>query len=172
MRYLTTDERQRLLQECRRSTNKTLYPLVLMALATGARKSELLRLAWRDIDFERGVVHILTSKNERPRSVPLVECARAALLVMPNGRPTVFPGTYQECWYHAVKRAELVDFRFHDLRHCCASYLAMSGVDVRTIAEILGHKTLQMTMRYSHLNTAALTEPLEAMALKFLEAKK
>ena len=59
-----------------------------------------------------------------------------------------------EAWKYAVKRAELVDFRFHDLRHTCASYLAMNGASLMEIAEVLGHKTLAMVKRYAHLSEA------------------
>ncbi len=63
----------------------------------------------------------------------------------------------------AVRRAWIEDFRFHDLRHTLASYLVMAGVDLRTVAQLLGHKTLQMTMRYSHLSQAHLERAVNTL---------
>jgi integrase len=66
------------------------------------------------------------------------------------------------------QRAGLVDFRFHDLRHTCASYLAMSGASLLDIATILGHKKLDMVRRYAHLTDAHTQGTLERMAQQFL----
>ena len=70
-------------------------------------------------------------------------------------------------WRTALKKAGIKNFRWHDLRHSAASYLAMSGVQMRSIAELLGHKTLQMVKRYSHLNQDHLREEVNRMTNKF-----
>ena len=71
-------------------------------------------------------------------------------------------------WTFALKRAGITNFTFHGLRHSCASFLAMSGASQRDIAEILGHKDLRMTCRYSHLSQNHLSERLEQAANKFI----
>jgi integrase len=97
------------------------------------------------------------------RSIPVVGRRLEILLEWGRARrldtDLVFPGKnpknpvlFEKSWRTALKSAGIEDFRFHDLRHSAASYLAMSGVPIRTIAEILGHKTLGMVQRYSHLN--------------------
>jgi len=75
---------------------------------------------------------------------------------------------FRDPWNKALVVAEVEDFRWHDLRHSCASYLAMNGVPMRTIAEILGHKTLSMVQRYTHLSTEHLTEAISDMNRKFV----
>ena len=76
-------------------------------------------------------------------------------LVFPGKNPKN-PVLFEKSWRTALKSAGIEDFRFHDLRHSSASYLAMNNVSVRTIAEILGHKTLSMVQRYSHLSSEHL----------------
>ena len=71
----------------------------------------------------------------------------------------------------AIKQAKIEDFRFHDLRHTAASYLAMDGASATDIAEILGHKTLQMVRRYSHLSEAHTKKVVASMNTKMFGAK-
>jgi integrase len=86
------------------------------------------------------------------------------LFATPEG-PATFP---RKAWEKALRDSEVANFRFHDLRHSCASYLAMAGATIREIQEILGHKSLQMTMRYSHLSDQHLVGVADRMAEKFL----
>ena len=165
VRYLTDEERMRLLQACQASSNRALYPLVVLALATGARKMELLRLTWRDIDLRRAQIALEQTKNRERRALPLTglaleEVARLAkvrrldtALLFPraDGRQ---PIDIRYAWAQALHAAGITDCRFHDLRHSCASYLAMSGASLVEIAAVLGHKTLQMVQRYAHLSDA------------------
>lgn len=162
VRFLSGDEKERLLEACRASSESRLYPLVVLALATGARQGELLRLRWDAIDTSRGVAIIHQTKNGERRVVPVTRYVTELLqamrrvkrpdtdLVFSNrdGRPT-FP---KNAWNRALREAGIDDFRFHDLRHTAASYLAMSGATLAEIAEVLGHKTLAMVKRYSHLS--------------------
>ena len=162
-RYLTDDERERLLAACRESGVRELYIIVVLALSTGARKNELRWLCWGDVDLHQGSLVFRETKNGTPRSVPLV--GRSLDLLREWGKvrrldtPLVFPGKnpdhpilFEKTWRNALEAAKVEDFRFHDLRHSAASYLVMSGVHLRTVAEILGHKTLSMVQRYSHLS--------------------
>jgi site-specific recombinase XerD len=132
-----------------------------IALNTGLRRSEQYTLTWSCIDFERKVLTVPHSKNGETRYVPLNNTAIAALRIAQahkNDSPCVFlarDGTRlcsPRFWFDAaVKEAKLTDFTWHSLRHTFASRLVMKGVDLRTVQELMGHKTIQMTVRYAHL---------------------
>ena len=159
-RYLSDDERKRLFVAVRQSNWNKLYLITLLAITTGARKGELTSLKWSDIDFDRQIAYISTTKNGEPKVLPLTESAIAELqrfnkqdnsLVFDS---EVKPGRaycFTKPWKKALKEAEITDFTFHSLRHTCASYLAMNGASLLEIADVLGHKQIQMTKRYSHL---------------------
>ncbi len=162
VRFLSDDERTALLKACKESTNELLYPIVIVAISTGARMNEIKHLTWREIDFDRNIIRIEETKNDERRSVPLVSHAKELLQELYAKRrqdtDLVFPApsgkkpvATEVQWNQAVEEAGLKDFRFHDLRHTAASYLAMNGATLAEIADILGHKTLQMVKRYSHL---------------------
>lgn len=137
---------------------------------------ELLRLRWSDVDVSRRALRILETKNGESRSIPLPQPAVEALRQLPRhlGSDLLFatpegPATFpRKAWEKALKDSGVTDFRFHDLRHSCASYLAMAGATIREIEEILGHKSLQMTVRYSHLSDQHLVGVADRMAEKFL----
>jgi integrase len=162
VRFLSEDERQRLLDSCQVSRNSSLYTIVILALSTGARRGELLSLHWSDVDLKRGMLTFRKTKNHETRAVPLTGYALDVFtqhakirrldttLVFPE-RTGTRPMSIREAWKFAVQRAGITNFRFHDLRHSAASYLAMDGASLAEIAEVLGHKTLQMTKRYTHL---------------------
>lgn len=167
VRYLGTAERERLLTACQLSGNPHLHLLVLLAIATGGRRGELLSLRWRHVDLVRAQVTFEHTKNDERRTVPVTGLALDQLAQraqhLPDAMPEdyVFPGedasrptAFRQAWDTARRRAQLTDFRFHDLRHSAASYLAMHGASLLDIAAILGHKTLAMTMRYAHLSDA------------------
>lgn len=162
IRFLSDDERSRLLEACQESENKSLYAIVVLALSTGARQSEILTLRWNQVDLKRGVITLFQTKNKEIRSLPLVGHALELFkglnkvrhidtdLLFP-GRDKKRPADIRHVWMTALDKAKIDDFRFHDLRHSAASYLAMNGATIAEIAEVLGHKTLQMVKRYSHL---------------------
>jgi integrase len=162
-RYLSDDERERLLAACRASSWPRLYVLVLMALTTGARKAELTGLRWGDVDLERAVALVGRTKNGDPRVLPLVENvvqelkrfkAGPSVLVFPSRAQPDKPFTFEPRWAGALKAARVRGFTFHSLRHSCASMLAQNGATLLEIADVLGHRQLQMTKRYSHLATS------------------
>lgn len=161
IRWLSLDEEACLLAHC----GPQLRPLVLTALHTGFRRSELLSLTWHDVDFRRRVVTVQAAyaKNGDARSVPMNDVLTTTLQAIKmtatpdglafrnrNGRPYK---SFRTAFETAVKKAEVVDFTFHDLRHTFASRLVMSGVDLPTVKELLGHKDISMTLRYAHLST-------------------
>ena len=175
-RFLSEEERERLLLACKQSESKHLYLAVLLSLATGARKKEVWDLSWNDVDLINGVVTFNRTKNDEVRSIPLSESALEMLRDRSKIRridtTKVFPSKsnpkqsilLERPWRTALKNAQIEDFRWHDLRHSAASYLAMSGVSLLSIAEILGHKTLQMVKRYSHLSQDHLRDEINKMA--------
>lgn len=173
-RFLSEAEREALLAACLASSCAALHPLVSLALATGGRKGELLGLEWKDVDLTRRVVRFRDTKNGESRTVPLATTAVDSLAAWGKDRLKVGgvfpdqPGTIQKAWEAARAEAKLEDFRFHDLRHSAASYLAMSGASLMDIAAILGHKTLAMVKRYSHLSEQHTAAAVDRMAERFL----
>jgi len=162
---LTNDEIKRLLEACDNSVCKALPVLFRLALATGARKGELLKLTWKDVEVERQRLYFRDTKNGTDRIVPVIDQAWEALMAWPKREDSelVFPGknpksgiNFQKAWTKAKEEACISDYRWHDNRHTCASHLADNGVSVMQIGAILGHKTLTMVNRYSHRNTAGM----------------
>ena len=177
VRYLKNEEKERLLVACN-SVNNHLYLAVVLALSTGARQQEIWGLRWSEVHLDRGLITFTETKNDEFRSVPLEGHARELLLghskirridsdlVFPSKKNPAVRHDFRDPWNKALVVAEVEDFRWHDLRHSCASYLAMNGVPMLTIAEILGHKTLSMVQRYTHLNAEHLTEAISDMNRK------
>jgi len=160
IRFLSDSERSALFEACRSSQWGKLYLLVLLAITTGARKGELINLRWKDLDFDRQTAYVETTKNGEPKVLPLtkdviVELSRfkdqTPQLIFNSEIKTSKPYEFYKLWKKALKQAEIEDFRFHDLRHTTASYLAQSGASLLEIADVLGHKQIQMTKRYAHL---------------------
>jgi integrase len=161
IRYLSTEEETRLRQEIAKHCPERL-PEFDIAVHTGMRRSEQYGLTWDCVDFEKRILTIPRSKHGGTRYVFLNEVALAALQVLwrfSNGTGRVFSMGYtSELSYGArgwfekcVKEAKIESFTWHCLRHTFASNLVMRGVDIRTVQELLGHKTIQMTLRYAHL---------------------
>ena len=154
-------ELARLLEACRISESEHLYAVVLLLLTTGARAQEALGLQWRDVDFDVGTVTFRHTKNGEIRVVALDDTVAELLrprrgigsaLVFPGPRDRSKPADIRSAWETALRRAGIADFRVHDLRHTAASFLAMEGASLAELAGVLGHKTLAMVKRYSHLS--------------------
>ena len=160
IRFLSNNERKRLYEACKASKWTKLYLLILMAITTGSRKGELINLRWSDIDLDRQTAYIETTKNGQPKVMPLTDDVVAELNTF-SDKETEFifnselkpdrPMCFTKQWKKALKEAEIEDFRFHDLRHTTASYLAQNGASLLEIADVLGHKQIQVTKRYAHL---------------------
>lgn len=183
VRFLSDEERERLLAACEASESKALCAIVVLALSSGMRRGEILGLRWEDVDLRRRVLVLHDTKNGERRRVPLVGRAADELIRLNALRESterlVFPGRafgkpldIKRAWETALRRAEIEDFRFHDLRHCAASYLAMSGATLAEIAEVLGHKTLAMVKRYSHLTEAHTRGVVERMNSRIFDEQK
>ncbi|MEO8046924.1 MAG: site-specific integrase [Nitrospirota bacterium] len=178
-RFLSKDEITQLLMACAQSRNKHLVLIVTLAIHTGMRKSEILNLAWERIALDKDMgfsatIRLYDTKNGEARGVPLNKDATTALMALQpdiaqrvgrvfrrdNGKDW---GQIRTAFETAVARAGLPDFRFHDLRHTCASHLAMQGRPLKEIQEVLGHKSFSMTLRYAHLSPMHLQTAVESL---------
>lgn len=185
-RVLAEEERAALLEACR-NVSPDLADLVTLALCTAARKGELRGLTWGDVDLSRRVITLRDTKNGGTRVVPVRGEAEAVLAARAKFRrldnPHVFPAPFRRGkapggpmdftgpWYRALAEAGLEDFKFHDLRHTAASYLAMSGASLPELAAILGHKQLSMVQRYAHFCEGHGGDVLERMTAKLFAAE-
>ena len=135
----------------------------MASLHAGHYQNEILFLRWQDVDLQRERIILHHTKNGERRTLPVkglgLQLFRAHATQRQPHSDFVFPGSVagkpvdiRTAWESAVKKAELIDFRFHDLRHTTASYLAMNSASLPEISEVLGHKTLQMVRRYAHLS--------------------
>lgn len=189
VRYLNADELDRLRVAAVQSANRFLAPAIEMAVCTGMRQGELMNLRWRDIQFtadDQGALVLLEqTKNGDRRGVPLTGSGLAAVLTLRaeharthggkvDSATLLFPGLtkpdkptkpieLRSAWHTALKAANIENFRWHDLRHTTASFMAMEGATAPEIAEVLGHRDLQMVKRYAHLSKAHISKVLERM---------
>lgn len=156
-RYLEKEEIKKLLE----NSADHLKPILIVALFTGMRKSEILNLQWKNINIEHGVIYLLDTKNGERREVLMNDTVKKAIIAVPknpnspyifcheNGKPYL---NVRKSFDMALKKCGIIDFRFHDLRHTFASQLVMIGIDLKTVQELMGHKSIEMTLRYSHLS--------------------
>ena len=178
VRFLSDEERSQLLKACNESKNPYLYTVVVLALSTGMRQAEIMGLTWDDVDLNRGRAILHETKNNERRAVAITGRALELLKELNRVRQIdsnfLFPSkgnrrkpiNLRAPWEAALKRADIEDFRFHDLRHSAASYLAMNGASLAEIAEVLGHKTLEMVKRYAHLSEGHTASVVESMNTK------
>lgn len=168
IRYLEKEEIRRLIDNCA----SHLKPIVIVAVFTGMRKSEILELKWKNIDIERGIIYLLETKNGERREVIINNTVKRTLIAVlkhpfspyvfceEDGKPYA---NVRKSFFTALKKAGIINFHFHDLRHTFASQLVMSGVDLKTVQELLGHKSIEMTMRYSHLSPSHKKRAVEIL---------
>jgi len=157
LRFLSVEECQSLIDAC----DSHLRPIVIVALNTGMRKGEILSLRWEQIDLKHGFILLEVTKNGERREIPINDTVREVFqsIIRRLDVPFVFydprvGNPYQDVkrsFPSACRRAGIKDFRFHDCRHTFGSQLVMAGIDLTTVKELLGHKTIAMTMRYAHL---------------------
>lgn len=169
LRYLSKEECEALINV----SSNHLRPIIIMALNTGMRRGEILNLQWTNVDLKHGFILLDKTKNGDRREIPINETLRRTLKTLPRrldvsylfynentvkddktSEDTVQVKPYGDigtAFTKACKKAGVNDFHFHDLRHTFASHLIMAGVDITTVKELLGHKTLTMTLRYAHL---------------------
>ena len=155
-----------------------LHPLVVLTMNTGMRRGEVLSLKWDQVnlrDNPRVTVAASYAKSNKTRHIPLNSEAVAVLKkwkAQGTSSGWVFPSPktghkmkdLKKSWTFLLVKADIQGFRFHDLRHDFASRLVMAGIDLYRVKDLLGHSTIQMTEKYSHLAPAALAEAVEVLS--------
>jgi len=173
-RTLSKAEIQSVLAACKASKNPHLYVIALLAVSTGMRLGEILSLKRKQVHPDKRRLILNHTKNGDQRAVTLAGPALTELterLKQPgNADGLLFPGRradrpteIRKAWDNALTRAGITDFRFHDLRHCASSLLLESGASLGQLAELLGHRTLQMVKRYTHLSEPHSAKLVAAM---------
>ena len=170
IRYLAPDEETRLfeaLEGC-----DWLRNIVIVALNTGMRRGEIFSLQWFDVDFERGFLNVRNTKSGKDRAIPMNSTIRGLLESLHKTSSYVFPSPrtggklvdFKGRFDAARKKADISNFRFHDLRHTAATRMADAGVDIFTLAAILGHSDIRMTRRYAHATDESKRRAVEKLA--------
>lgn len=165
LRYLDGKDLNSVISSC----PKWLHPIIIIALYSGMRRSEILKLKWSDIDFNLKTITLTETKSGERRIIPISEKLFDLLNTLPGWRkeekvfPNINGNMVTMAFRRACRNASIKDFRFHDLRHTFASQLAMRGVTERFLQELLGHKDPRMTKRYSHLSNEALKRAVDKL---------
>jgi integrase len=161
-KWLLREDEERLLQVAK----PWLRPIIVTALYTGLRLGEIMALDWKAVDLARQTITIVRSKNGERRTIPVHPKVLGLLQerVQPEGLVFTFTkGAVSRAFCRTVRGMGLTDFRFHDLRHSFGSRLAMANVNVLKIQKLMGHKSLDMTMRYSHHSVDSLRDTLSLL---------
>ena len=171
VRYLKPEHEERLFE----ALPERLHPIVTVALHTGLRQGELLKLNWGDVDFDAGTLFVQDRKSGESSHILMNSRVREVLLSLPdqeNSEGAIFSDTIggrmdarnlRRDFKQAIIKARLTPFRFHDLRHSFASRLAMQGANDRTLQTLMGHKSQRMILRYAHLGPTHLLNALEGL---------
>jgi len=175
-RILTVDEMKRLLD----AASPELRPVLVIGLNSAMRRGEILGLRWKDVDFVKGFILIGDSKSGKSRRIPMNALVFETLHEMNRKREFVFenPDTrtavkdVKTAFKGACRRAEIKGVRFHDLRHTAASRMIELGADIVSVKEILGHASIQMTMRYCHPTDESKRRALAKLGEIFDETRK
>jgi integrase len=163
-RLLSKEELGELLSAC----EGRLRNIVLVALNTGMRMGEIFNLRWDQVDLFNRKILLTRTKTNQNRSIPINDFLFGVLESIERRNEYVFShasgkplGSVKISFKKVLRKAEIDDFRLHDLRHQFASYLAMGRIDETTIAELLGHSKKTMTSRYSHSSWERKVEAVE-----------
>jgi integrase len=172
LRYLSDDDVERLISNC----ESYLKPIVITALNSGMRKSEILYLTWNRVDLKNRVILLDITKNGERREIPINDTLLNTLSCIIRNIKTDYlfynPKTLKpfsdikKVWQRALIKSHILDFHFHDLRHTFASQLVMKGADLATVQKLLGHKTINMTLRYAHLSNVHLKDAVNMLNKK------
>jgi integrase len=171
-RWLAAEEEDRLLA----ASSPWLREFIVFALNTGMRQGEILNLQWQDVDFARGTLVVMKSKNGTRRTIPLnskvyellavkqaaAGASKGRVFTTPRGNDLKVRFLVRE-FCEARDRAGIPDFRFHDLRHTFATRLVQRGIDLYKVQRLLGHKTNHMTQRYAHHSPESLRDGVKVL---------
>jgi integrase len=154
-----------------------LKPIIIIGLHTGMRKGEILNLQWNDVDFGMHHIFVRESKSGKGRKIPMNHIVAATLKSLKRESKFLFfnPDTKEalkdikRAFKTARRKASITDFRFHDLRHTAATNMVNGGVDIVTVKEILGHQSIEMTMRYAHPTPENKRKAVDVLAAVFGE---
>jgi len=157
LRFLAKEEIGLLLPHC----SQRLFPIVACALLTGMRRGEILGLTAETVDLTQGVIYLLETKSGKPREIPI---APKLMPILERAKAGVVTGKLFDVsadvlhaeFQRSLMRADIRNFRFHDLRHTFASHFVMRTNDLPTLQKILGHHSPAMTQRYAHLSKGHL----------------
>ena len=156
LRFLNVDECKRLIKCC----SEHLKPIVVTALNTGMRRGEILSLKWEQVDLRHGYISLRDTKSGEGREIPINNTLERLFKEMPHSIESIYVFTdkngdpykgVKRSYNTALRNAEIYGATFHTLRHTFASQLVMACVDLTSVQELLGHKSLNMTLRYAHL---------------------
>jgi len=161
VRYLTDEQEAALLRSC----DPVILPHVVFAMNTGLRRGEQRSVDWADVsdDLSRITISGSKAKSGKTRHIPLNATARGILVPIDRRVGLVFGKASVQRWQNALERAEIEDFKWHDLRHHFASKLVREGVAITAVQSLLGHATLTMTLRYAHLAPGHLVSAVDAI---------
>ena len=172
LKYLSEEEVDRLISNC----EPYLKPIVITALNTGMRSGEIRSLTWDRVDLKNRIILLDKTKNGERREIPINDTLYQTLSGLIRNLKTDYvfhnPDTLKpyydikKSWQTALKKSHILDFHFHDLRHTFASWLVMAGVDLATVKDLMGHKDITITLRYSHLAASHIKA-----AVSFLDKK-
>lgn len=160
IREMTPDEEQRTMD----ALTPRYIPIVMFAVLSGFRLDEAVSLRWRDIDWHNETIS-LTGKGDKPAMIPLSRSLRGLIRQLPRTSETVFGVTYsgvKSAWRRCRAKSGVVDLKFHDLRHTCATRALRDGMDIRLVKDLLRHEDIATTMRYAHVTMADLRKAMDA----------
>jgi len=170
-RWLTFEEEHDLLE----ASAPWLREIIIFALNSGMRQGEILSLKWNQVDLKRRTATLLVTKNKEVRTIPLNQTVTELLqskkkvesisgyVFTSQAGTRIDASNVRRAFNSAKKEANVEDFRFHDLRHTFATRLVQAGVDLYVVKELLGHKSITMTLRYAHHNSESLRFGVEIL---------
>ena len=158
------------------SCRKSLKPIVVIALNTGMRRSEIFNLKWEQVDLRHGFILLDTSKNGERREIPINTTLEYLFKEIPHSVESVYVFTgktgkpltdIKKGFHTALRKAGIENFKFHDLRHTFATRLVQRETDIYMISKLLGHEDIRMTQRYSHHSPESLRVGVEILEVDY-----
>ena len=164
-RILTKEEYQRLLEECKNSPLSMLHDVVVFAYSVGARQGEILKLKRRDINFEKKLCTFYDTKSNEDRTIPLADATLAMLKNYRFGKYifNTIPRRLRKWFFKACHKAQIFDFRFHDLRACFCTNALLSGMTIAQVSFLSGHRDWSQLKRYTRIKPEDLLDKVNTV---------